>query len=109
MLDNDRYRVASSAYNIALQRERQFGKSLVYIIKIKDPRTDPCGNQHFMPMVVDVVLASCLAHPMHLGPCMHREEQLISLTRANENRSWVEGKQAPQTSWSNTWLLFVSI
>ena len=52
-MDDDRYRVVSSANNIALQLERQFGKSLVYIIKSKGPRTDPCGTPHCMVVVVD--------------------------------------------------------
>ena len=44
---------------IALQFDRQFGKSFVYMNNKRGPRTDPCGTSHDIVVVSDLILLYC--------------------------------------------------
>jgi hypothetical protein len=55
MFFDDKYTVVSSAKSIHWEYVKAFGKSLVYIINSRGPKTDPWGTPHVVSMRDDVM------------------------------------------------------
>lgn len=59
MSEDDKFNFVLSANKIALQQERKYSKSFVYVINSKDPITDSLETSHGMMVVADLLLLYC--------------------------------------------------